>query len=111
MNQKLELLSPSGDIDRLKLAVKFCADAVYVGGEMFCMRTNPSNFNADQLKEAVKANSFIPPYLLGYKSMPKSLPDFCTPGDEKEAIMYCWYSLSTWRSILGSLQWLRKNYR
>ncbi|MBU5314698.1 hypothetical protein KQI30_00175 [Clostridium bornimense] len=65
----------------------------------------------DQLKEAVKANSFIPPYLLGYKSMPKSLPDFCTPGDEKEAIMYCWYSLSTWRSILGSLQWLRKNYR
>ena len=53
MNQKLELLSPSGDIDRLKLAVKFGADAVYVGGEMFGMRTNPSNFNADQLKEAV----------------------------------------------------------
>lgn len=53
MNQKLELLSPSGDIDRLKLAVKFGADAIYVGGEMFGMRTNPSNFNADQLKEAV----------------------------------------------------------
>ena len=54
MNQKLELLSPSGDIDRLKLAVKFGADAIYIGGEMFGMRTNPSNFNADQLKQAVE---------------------------------------------------------
>ncbi|MCI6245218.1 MAG: U32 family peptidase, partial [Eubacterium sp.] len=39
---------------RLKLAVKFGADAVYVGGTMFGMRTNPSNFNADELKEAVE---------------------------------------------------------
>ncbi|MDE5604519.1 MAG: U32 family peptidase [Eubacterium sp.] len=49
----IELLSPSGDMERLKLAVKFGADAVYCGGTMFGMRTNPSNFDADQLKEAV----------------------------------------------------------
>ncbi len=49
----IELLSPCGDMERLKLAVKFGADAVYLGGEMFGMRTNPSNFNADQLKKAV----------------------------------------------------------
>lgn len=54
MNQKLELLSPAGDMERLKLAVKFGADAVYVGGEMFGMRTNPSNFNSEQLKQAVE---------------------------------------------------------
>ena len=53
MNQKLELLSPAGDMERLKLAVKFGEDAVYVGGEMFGMRTNPSNFNSEQLKQAV----------------------------------------------------------
>ena len=53
MNQKLELLSPAGDMERLKLAVKFGADAVYVGGEMFGMRTNPSNFISEQLKQAV----------------------------------------------------------
>ncbi len=52
--RKIELLSPAGDMERLKLAVKFGADAVYVGGTMFGMRTNPSNFGADQLKEAVK---------------------------------------------------------
>lgn len=54
MNQNLELLSPAGDMERLKIAVKFGADAVYVGGEMFGMRTNPSNFNSEQLKQAVE---------------------------------------------------------
>lgn len=54
LNHNIELLSPAGDMERLKLAVKFGADAVYVGGEMFGMRTNPSNFNADQLKAAVE---------------------------------------------------------
>lgn len=52
--QKIELLSPAGDFERLKLAVQFGADAVYVGGSSFGMRSNPSNFNAEQLKEAVK---------------------------------------------------------
>ncbi len=50
----IELLSPAGDMERLKLAVKFGADAVYVGGEQFGMRTNPSNFKADELKKAVE---------------------------------------------------------
>ena len=49
-----ELLSPAGDYDRLRLAVNFGADAVYVGGSMFGMRTNPKNFDADALKSAVE---------------------------------------------------------
>ncbi len=53
-NQNLELLSPAGDFERLKLALKFGADAVYLGGEMFGMRTNPSNFSYEKLKEAVE---------------------------------------------------------
>ena len=50
----IELLSPAGDMERLVLAVKFGADAVYLAGEQFGMRTNPSNFNAEQLKRAVE---------------------------------------------------------
>ena len=50
----IELLSPAGDMERLKLAVKFGADAVYLGGEMFGMRTNPSNFDYEGLKKAVE---------------------------------------------------------
>ena len=46
--RNIELLSPCGDFERLKLALKFGADAVYLAGEMFGMRTNPSNFNADE---------------------------------------------------------------
>ncbi len=53
-NRRLELLSPAGDFERLKLAVKFGADAVYLGGEKFGMRSNPSNFNYEELKEAVE---------------------------------------------------------
>ena len=49
--RNIELLSPCGDFERLKLALKFGADAVYLAGEMFGMRTNPSNYSADELKK------------------------------------------------------------
>ncbi len=52
MSHNIELLSPAGDMERLKLALKFGADAVYLGGEMFGMRTNPSNFDYEGLKKA-----------------------------------------------------------
>lgn len=47
-----ELLSPAGDMERLKSAVQFGADAVYLGGSSFGMRTAPKNFGED-LQEAV----------------------------------------------------------
>lgn len=52
--RNIELLSPAGDFKRLRLAAKFGADAVYCAGSMFGMRTNPSNLNGNELKEAVE---------------------------------------------------------
>lgn len=52
--RNIELLSPAGDLKRLRLAAKFGADAVYCAGSMFGMRTNPSNLNGNELKEAVE---------------------------------------------------------
>lgn len=52
-NNKLEVLSPVGDMDRLYAALDYGADAVYLGGQMFGMRAAPQNFNADSLKKAV----------------------------------------------------------
>ena len=49
--QPLELLSPAGDLERLKFAVLFGADAVYVGGESFGMRSAPKNFTPQQLAD------------------------------------------------------------
>ena len=51
---KPELLAPAGDMERLKAAVKYGADAVYLGGTLFGMRTAPSNFDEKQLLEAVE---------------------------------------------------------
>ncbi len=49
-----ELLCPAGDLIRLKTAVDFGADAVYLAGQEFGMRTASSNFSLDDLKEGVE---------------------------------------------------------
>ncbi len=49
----IELLSPVGDMERLNAAINFGADAVYLAGQEFGMRTAPSNFNQDDLCKAV----------------------------------------------------------
>ena len=46
-----ELLCPAGDITRLKAAVDYGADAVYLAGEEFGMRTAASNFGEEDLKK------------------------------------------------------------
>ncbi len=50
---KIELLVPVGDMPRLKVAIKYGADAVYLGGTTFGMRASPANFTNEGLKEAV----------------------------------------------------------
>lgn len=50
----IELLSPAGDFERLDAALDFGANAVYLAGQEFGMRTAPSNFDYDQLAEAVR---------------------------------------------------------
>jgi putative protease len=47
-----EILSPAGDIDSLRAAIGYGADAVYLGREMFGMRANPKNFTFEELKTA-----------------------------------------------------------
>ena len=48
-----ELLAPAGDLERLKIALLYGADAVYVGGNLFSLRANAVNFTIDDLKEGV----------------------------------------------------------
>jgi putative protease len=48
-----ELLSPAGDRERLEAAVRFGADAVYLAGKSFGMRTASPNFNSGELADAV----------------------------------------------------------
>lgn len=52
--RKLELLSPAGDMERLKMSVLYGADAVYLAGTEFGMRSFAGNFTPEELPVAVK---------------------------------------------------------
>ncbi len=52
MKKKIELLSPAGDLERLKIALLYGADAVYIGGREYSLRANATNFSIEEIKEA-----------------------------------------------------------
>ena len=54
MDKRLELLAPAGDMERLQMAVAYGADAVYLAGQMYGMRSFAGNFTAEELKTAVE---------------------------------------------------------
>lgn len=52
--KKIELLAPAGDLERLKIALLYGADAVYIGGPLLSLRANAINFTLDEIKEGVE---------------------------------------------------------
>ncbi|MGN0712471.1 MAG: U32 family peptidase [Anaerovoracaceae bacterium] len=52
--KKMELLAPAGDLEKLKIAVVYGADAVYFGGEMFSLRAGAGNMTLEEMKEGVE---------------------------------------------------------
>lgn len=50
--KKVELLSPAGSFDKLKIALLYGADAVYFGGQDYSLRANAKNLNLSEIKEA-----------------------------------------------------------
>ncbi len=53
LSQKVELLAPAGDLEKLKYAIIYGADAVYIGGEIFGLRASSRNFTEDQMREGL----------------------------------------------------------
>ena len=49
-----ELLAPAGNLEKLKIAIIYGADAVYLGGENFGLRAGAKNFTLEQLAEGIK---------------------------------------------------------
>lgn len=52
--RKIELLAPAGDLEKLKIDVLYGADAVYIGGKQFSLRSAASNFTYEDIEEGVK---------------------------------------------------------
>ncbi len=50
----IELLSPAGDLEKLKIAFLYGADACYIGGRDYSLRANAKNFSIEEIEEACK---------------------------------------------------------
>jgi len=76
---KLEVLAPAGDAERFKAAIDYGADAVYLGRKQFGMRSSPTNFNFQELCNAVKtAHSRNVKVYLTCNTLPRNneIPEF-----------------------------------
>ena len=57
--KKPELLAPAGNLEKLKIAVEYGADAVFIGGQEYGLRSNAGNFSIEEMREGVQfANRF-----------------------------------------------------
>ncbi|WP_102345472.1 peptidase U32 family protein [Bacillus sp. Marseille-P3661] len=57
--KKPELLAPAGNLEKLKIAVHYGADAVFIGGQEYGLRSNADNFSHEEMAEGVKfANKY-----------------------------------------------------
>jgi putative protease len=52
--KKPELLAPAGNLERLKIAIAYGADAVYIGGQQYGLRAFAGNFSAEEMEEGIK---------------------------------------------------------
>lgn len=52
--RKPELLAPAGNLERLKMAIIYGADAVYIGGQEYGLRAQAENFSIEDMKEGIK---------------------------------------------------------
>ncbi|MCT6923252.1 MULTISPECIES: U32 family peptidase [Bacillales] len=59
ITKKPELLAPAGSLEKLKVAVHYGADAVFIGGQEFGLRSNAGNFSIEEMAEGVEfANKY-----------------------------------------------------
>ncbi|WP_031408093.1 peptidase U32 family protein [Geobacillus vulcani] len=52
--KKPELLAPAGNLEKLKIAVHYGADAVFIGGQEYSLRANADNFTVEEIREGVE---------------------------------------------------------
>ena len=53
MRKNIELLAPAGDVERAKVAIDYGANAIYLGGKAFSLRSRASNFDIEDIEEIV----------------------------------------------------------
>lgn len=70
-------------------------------------RDGATERSREQLKAAVAENKHVPPFILGQRKIPKSLPPYMTPGGVDEAIYYALDCRAGWLGTQGAIEWMR----
>ena len=70
--KKPELLMPAGDLETLKAAVIYGADAIYIGGDMYGLRAKAKNFSMEDMKQGI---AFAHQYGKKVYVLPKALDE------------------------------------
>jgi len=88
--KKVELLAPAGGLEKLKMAVVYGADAVYIGGEAYSLRASADNFSREEMKEGIEfahkngkkvyLTMNIIPHNEDLEAMPEYIKDSCDMG-------------------------------
>ena len=96
-----EILSPAGDLERLKWALMYGADAVYIGGYNYSLRANANNFSVDDIKEAVTlAHSLNKKIYVPLSSIVPCIS--CITGAKaKERLCWIFSYRQTWTYVIG----------
>ncbi|NLG82446.1 MAG: U32 family peptidase [Bacilli bacterium] len=85
---KPELLAPAGDLEKLKVAIIYGADAVFIGGKEFSLRARASNFTIDDIKTGVEfahkhnAKVYVTTNIIAHNENIEGLKDYLTALDE-----------------------------
>ncbi|MBE7053953.1 MAG: U32 family peptidase [Ruminococcaceae bacterium] len=88
---KVELLAPAGSLEKLKVALIYGADAVYIGGEEFSLRVAAKNFTNDEIKEGIDfahkmgKKVYITANIIGHNDDIKKFPEFVKEVEKMDA--------------------------
>ncbi|KAB3534724.1 hypothetical protein F8154_08340 [Alkaliphilus pronyensis] len=78
---------------------------------LLSLATKGANAKSEQLLEkAIDSNKYVVDYLLGIKSIPKTLPQYVSSGSKEEAITYAAYGKKAWEKTWGAISWLKLVY-
>ena len=99
---KPELLAPAGNMEKLRMALLYGADAVYLGGKIFGLRAFASNFSIEEMKEAVAfAHSlhkkvYVTVNVFAHNEDINALPEYLLSLEETEADALLISDLGVW---------------
>jgi putative protease len=80
--KKIELLAPAGDLEKLKIAIDYGADAVYFGGSMFGLRAGAGNLSTEEMREGImyahshNAKAYMTVNIFAHNKDINMLPDY-----------------------------------